>query len=166
MILVFHEPDPCKIMDELFWTNFVWTWQMYTRMGIATQNPATGIVLVSQHPFACQDKVQERVLHLECNQIWGLQLSRVIFGKSQGYLKAGSLTTPAHVGPAEILQQPSPSHWCIAGKCLRCWSAHFVVGTVGKVQTPPTNTAPALSVRTLTHNDSRSFASELPMACK
>lgn len=86
--------------------------------------------------------------------------------KSQSYVKAGSLTTPAHVGSGEMLQQLPPSHLCIAGKCLRCWSAHFAVGSVGKVQTPPASTAPALSLRTLTRNHSRSFASELPMACR
>jgi len=93
-------------------------------------------------------------------------MSLVIFRKSQGYLKTGSLTTPAHIGPDDMLQQPSPSNLCIAGKCFRCWSALFVVGNVDKVQTPPANTAPALSVRTLTHNHFRSFVSEPPMACK
>lgn len=71
-------------------------------MGFVTQKPATDD-LDSQNPFACQDKVQWGVPQPDCTQISGLQLSLVVFGKSQGYFKANHPTLPAHISPDKML---------------------------------------------------------------
>jgi len=75
---------------------------MQTRMGFVTQKPVMDD-LDSQNPFACQDKVQWRVPWLDCSQIWGLQLSLLVSGKSQGYFKADHPTLPAHISPDKML---------------------------------------------------------------